>query len=73
MDITDFEHLRTGLFCSDLEHFKPVPVCFGVIREFMQLPLGVSGVLKDALSGCSSEGYLDFPLLPFGLSSPVSD
>ena len=22
-----FEHLGTGLFCSDFEHFKPVPIC----------------------------------------------
>ena len=28
--------------------------------------------LGDALSSCSSEGYLDIPLLPFGLSSPVT-
>ena len=52
---------------------NPVPICFGVIREFMQHSLGVYGVLKDAFSNFSSEGYLDFPLLPFGLSSPVSD
>ena len=41
-------------------------------------------VLRHAISGCSScsrtlricfssEGYLDIPLLPFGLSSPVSE
>ena len=30
-------------------------------------------VFRHALSSCSSEGYLEFPLLPFGLSSPVSE
>ena len=41
--------------------------------ELIQRLLGVYGVLKNAFSNFSSEGYLDFPLLPFGLSSPVSD
>ena len=56
-----------------IEHFCPVPICFGVAREFMQHSLGVCVVLKDAFSNFSSESYLDFPLFPFGLSSPVSD
>ena len=38
------------MFNSDrfvrVEHFYPVPVCFGVLRELMQHPLGGRVVLK---------------------------
>ena len=64
-------NVQTRTVVTEFEHFCPVPVCFGVIREFMQHSLGVCVVRKDAFSNFSSEGYLDFPLLPFGLSSPV--
>ena len=64
-------NVQTRTRLSEFEHFCPVPICFGVTREFMQHSLEVYGVLKDAFSNFSSEGYLDFPLLPFGLSSPV--
>ena len=36
-----------------VEHFYPVPVCFGVIRELMQHPLGGYGGLKRGI-GCTS-------------------
>ena len=40
-DIPDFEHLGTGLFCSIFEHFKPVPICSGVIRELKYVAQGI--------------------------------
>ena len=51
---------------------SPVPVCFGVIRELMQHPLGGCGVSGDEDRVHVSLGML-FPLLPFGLSSPTRE
>ena len=73
-------HLRWGMgaqmFNSNalvrVEHFYPVPVCFGVIRALMQRPLGGGGGLKHENRVYVSRGIL-FPLLPFGLSSPARE
>ena len=74
------KHARSGLplralvALSPAEHRSadfvfPAEVSAGTKKHSLKLFV----VLKDALSNFSSRGYLDFPLLPFGLSSPVSD
>ena len=44
---------------------SPVPVCFGVIRELMQHPLGGCVVLKREI-GCTSRGECCSPTFPSG-------
>ena len=45
------------MFNSDgyvrVEHFYPVPICFGVIRELMQHPLGVCVGFRYVLYKCT--------------------
>ena len=53
-----------------VEHFYPVPVCFGVIRELMQYPLGGCGVLKRGI-GCTSRGECCSPSFPSGVPPPL--
>ena len=55
------------MFNSDapvrVEHFYPVPVCFGVMRKLMQHPLGGWGGLKRGI-GCTSRGECCSPSNP---------
>ena len=46
-------NVQTRTNASEFEHFYPVPVCFGVIRELMQHSLGGCGGLKREI-GCTS-------------------
>ena len=76
---------RTG--ASEIEHFYPVPICFGVIRELMQHPLEGCGVFKRENRVYVSRGMLlphqpgdptKLPAAilrgaPFGLSSPTRE
>ena len=65
------------MFNSDVpvrvEHFYPVPVCFGVIRELMQHPRVGCGVIKDENGVYVPDMGVLLPLLPFGLSSPTRE
>ena len=56
--------------CARVEHFYPVPVCFGVIRALMQHPLGVCGVLKRKIE-CTSRGECCSPSFPSGIPPPL--
>ena len=63
------------MFNSDVpvrvEHFYPVPVCFGVIRELMQHPLGGCGVPKREI-GCTSLTWeYCSPSFPAGFPPPL--
>ena len=63
------------MFNSDVpvrvEHFYPVPVCFGVIRELMQHPLGGCGVPKREI-GCTSLTWeYCSPSFPSGFPPPL--
>ena len=61
--------MRT-LSCA-FEHFCPVPVCFGVIREFMQRSFGGFGVLKRGI-GCTSLTWeCCSPSFPSGFPPPL--
>ena len=55
---------------SENEHFYPVPVCFGVIREFMQHPLGGYGVFGGGIE-CTSRGECCSPSFPSGFPPPL--
>ena len=55
-----------------VEHFYPVPVYFGVIRELIQHSLGGCGGLKHENRVYVSRGMLR-PHLPFGYSSPTRE
>ena len=65
------------MFNSDVsvrvEHFYPVPVCFGVIRELMQHPRVGCGVIKDENGVYVPDRGVLFPHLPFGYSSPARE
>ena len=49
---------------------RSVPVCFGVIREFMQHPLGGYGVFGGGI-GCTSRGECCSPSFPSGFPPPL--
>ena len=55
---------RTG--ASEIEHFYPVPICFGFIRELMQHPLEGCGVFKRENRVYVSRGMLLPPPFPSG-------
>ncbi len=53
--------------CIRVEHFYPVPICFGVLREIMQRSLGGCGVFRREIGCTSLDMGVLFPLLPFGI------